>query len=484
MQLCINDIRRLCHTWCLMACVMVSLLTLAACSSGDDDIIAYDSQADGGIVSAYLQVKVQVATGANTRAATRADGPNGGEEGDGREDGVNKENVVNNITLLLYTADGGINTADSTSVTIAHAMYFPSLTKSTSDDYTYITSTKEVADIDMSQSYNVIVIANAGDMTSALTGKTLSYVRDYLVTKAWTEGTTIADYSNFVMTSEEDGTLAFSGDSQTGTGTETNPFTMTTTIERIAARIDFDVTGVSTYTTSENTLSGYIYNVYADASSTTPKGYFVLTHVMPFNELNSGSYLVKRVCTDDDVTTGLSYLGDETATNDASTNYIVDPWWGSKSTATYKRCYTSADAAKEADATVYGSWGVQQATSTSTTESYYILDYTMENTTSNNSTTYATGLYFRGTYYEASEWNSGSPTGEGSARTYVYYLRHSDPGDSYTTSQPMLYGVVRNNIYRVSIEKVLEADTAAPQGLVLTINVRKWMQYTHSAIVM
>ena len=46
----------------------------------------------------------------------------------------------------------------------------------------------------------------------------------------------------------------------------------------------------------------------------------------------------------------------------------------------------------------------------------------------------------------------------------------------------MLYGTVRNNIYRVKIDGVAY-EGGSPQ-LQATINVRKWALFSHSGIVM
>ncbi len=43
----------------------------------------------------------------------------------------------------------------------------------------------------------------------------------------------------------------------------------------------------------------------------------------------------------------------------------------------------------------------------------------------------------------------------------------------------MLYGIVRNNIYRVSVEKVLEDARMS-----VTVNVRKWSAFSHVPVVM
>lgn len=53
-------------------------------------------------------------------------------------------------------------------------------------------------------------------------------------------------------------------------------------------------------------------------------------------------------------------------------------------------------------------YNVKETTSTSTAveEASYILDYVMENTTTDNAEVYSTGLIFKGKYYESSEWDA------------------------------------------------------------------------------
>lgn len=152
----------------------------------------------------------------------------------------------------------------------------------------------------------------------------------------------------------------------------------------------------------------------------------------------------------------------------------------------------------------------------------YIVTYTGENTVINkNAYDYATGLVFRGMYFTTDEWNNGKPVKTGRDIAYKYYLRHSDPHDLFNqTGNPdeseingdkmlidktkltdnkgnsdnsyanvtdlrntMLYGIVRNNIYRVSINKVIKPADGEPVFDV-SLHVRRWAQYTHSDITM
>ena len=434
----------------------------ADCASGLDDS------------RAYLQVRVRVDATPGSRA------PQGGEDGDGREDGVNHENDIHDVTLLLYTTnpdDEGINAADG-QATLTHALYFPSVgeRKTAADGSAYYETVpcEMATPLDITKRYHVIVIANAGDLTQELSGKSLPQIRDYLVTQAWREATAISDYDNFVMSSERDDVLSF--DSQTGTGTRQSPYLVETHIERLAARLDFDTSGGMA-----NSEGNYIYyNVYGDASSEEPIGKFVLRQVMPFNQMVYGSTLIKRVATNKPF--HITYLGEETEKGGGATNYVLDALYETEKNSSYYRNYVAVSS--ELDGVeIPALWNVSEKSKVGS-NTYYILDYTLENTTLDNATDFATGLLFRGTYYTNAEWGDGSqPTG-GTTKTYPYYIRHSDPTGNGTTADPMYYGIVRNNIYRVKISRVLEEPTTSDISLDITINVREWALYEHSEIVM
>ena len=64
-------------------------------------------------------------------------------------------------------------------------------------------------------------------------------------------------------------------------------------------------------------------------------------------------------------------------------------------------------------------------------------------------------------------------------KKYTYTLRHSDPSGSGTISDPMHFGVVRNNIYQVKVEGV----EGKSKGLKLTIHVVPWAHYDHGEVI-
>ena len=404
---------------------------------------------------------VSVTVSAGSREATTR-GPQGGEDGDGREEATENEYKISNLTLLLYKGgNNGINSDNNP--TIEHAIYFSSFNVTDNgtdryDDKTYSTFTKKLDDGIERAKYHVIAIANAGDKTW-MKGQELSSVRNHIITEQWKAAASINDYTDFVMTSEEDATI----DMTTGEGSFDNPFEATIDVERLAARIDFDIAG-GTYHSEDGG-----YYEYAVEGSTTDK--YRLKSIKVKNMLTSGSYLIKRVATAVDGT-GLSYLGAETAESNVSTNYVLDPWTNLKtSTIPTDLSYQESNLIN-----------VTNQTKTVGEETFFTLAYAQENTLPNadNKATYATALEFTG------EYMSNGTTSKGEA-TVTYYIRHSDPNDNAAEASPMKYGIVRNNIYRVKVSKVNKQDPAIPDGkalLDLNIKVKKWHVKTHSEIVM
>lgn len=435
-------------------------MSFASCASDTTSDLPLPSKD----MKAYLQVKVTVEGSGDTRASRATTGrPQGGEEGDGREPGINHENEVNSLTVLLYKSDKD-DLSDDNAI-IDYVYTFTNLNKVTTSsggNVTYTTVPREIDASIVGKNYHVIVIANADDMTSRCKGK-ISEVRDLQMSKVCTRDADITKFSNFIMSSKKDAMIDF-----TKEGSETNPYVVNVDIERLAARIDiipnatYDVTG-----------KGYYYNVM---DGTNVIGGFKLESVTPTNVMTKGEYLIKRVSSDAAVS-AVTYFGVEKmdATTKASTNYVVCPWTKDRAGLTL--------AEAEGPASLYN---VKKTTSTSTAvgEASYILDYVMENTTTDNKEDNSTGLIFKGKYYESSEWDATTKKPKagfaGAEKQYTYTLRHSDPSGSGTTADPMHFGVVRNNIYQVKVEGV----EGKSKGLKLTIHVRKWATYTHDETTM
>ena len=449
-------------TLSLLALLLV--MSFASCASDT----ASDSPLPNKDMKAYLQVKVTVEGSGDTRASRATTGPQGGEDGDGREPGINHENDVNSLTVLLYQSSK--NDLSEDEATIGYVYTFTGLTASTPSsggNVTYSTGPREIDPVIVGKDYHVLVIANAGDMTSRCIGKKISEIRDMQMDKVCTRNDDIANFTDFVMSSKKDAKIDFSGKSGSGTGTESDPYVVNVDIERLAARID-----IIPNATFDGTSKGYYYNVM---DGTNVIGGFKLESVTPTKVMTKGEYLIKRVSSDKAVTS-VTYYGEEemNPTTKASTNYVVCPW-------TMNRTGLSL-AAAEGPTSLYH---VKKTTSTSTVvgEASYILDYVMENTTTDNAETYSTGLIFKGKYYEPSEWDKTTmrptATATGTDKEYTYTLRHSDPSGSGTTADPMHFGVVRNNIYQVKVEGV----EGKSKGIKLTIHVVPWAHYDHGEVI-
>lgn len=434
-------------------------MSFASCASDTTSDLPLPSKD----MKAYLQVKVTVEGSGDTRASRATTGrPHGGEDGDGREQGINHENDVNSLTVLLYKSDKDDLSDDAT---IDYVYTFTGLNKETTSsgkDATYTTGPREIdAAIVGSKNYHVIVIANADDMTSSCKEQKISEVRDLQMSKVCTRDADITKFSNFIMSSKKDATIDF-----TTEGSETNPYLVDVDIERLAARID-----IIPNATYDKTNQGYYYNVM---DGTNVVGGFKLESVTPTNVMTKGEYLIKRVSPNAAVS-AVTYFGLETkdAANKA-TNYVVCPWSKDRTGLTLSNA--------EGPASLYN---VKETTSTSTAveEASYILDYVMENTTTDNKEDNSTGLIFKGKYYESSEWDATKKQPKVGAteteKEYTYTLRHSDPSGSGTIADPMHFGVVRNNIYQVKVEGV----EGKSKGIKLTIHVVPWAHYDHGEVI-
>ena len=406
-------------------------------------------------MKAYLQVKVTVEGSGDTRASRATKGPQGGEEGDGRETGLDNENEVNSLTVLLYKSDKDDLSEDAT---IDYVYTFTGLNKETTSsgkDATYTTVPREIDASIVGKNYHVIVIANADDMTSRCKGK-ISEVRDLQMSKVCTRDADITNFSNFIMSSKTDAKIDF-----TKEGSETDPYVVNVDIERLAARID-----IIPNATFDGTSHCYYYNVM---DGTNVVGGFKLESVTPTKVMTKGEYLIKRVSSDKAVSS-VTYFGLEAKDADnKATNYVVCPWTKNRTGLTL--------AEAEGPASLYN------VKKTTVGEASYILDYVMENTTTDNAEDYSTGLIFKGKYYEETEWDATMKQPKagsiGKEKEYTYTLRHSDPSGSGTTTDPMHFGVVRNNIYQVKVEGV----EGKSKGIKLTIHVVPWAHYDHGEVI-
>lgn len=488
-------------TLSLLALLLV--MSFASCASDTTS----DSPMLNKDMKTYLQVRVTVDGSGDTRASRADEGdkyhftenPSGGEDGDGDDVGELNERTVTNLNLLLYSSSK--NDMSDDGAIIEKVIYFQHYSiNSGGGSNIWQSSPMEIKSEFVEKNYHLLVVANAGDMTSEWQGKTLKDIRDKLVMNVCTrDDADITKSSNFLMSSLKDAQLTPDGH----IGSQEDPYLVDVDIERLAARIDI-MPNAYRQENKNTTPKTYTYNYNVTDASNNVIGGFVLESVMPYNDLISGEYLIKRVTDGNDKTT-VNYNSKETEdANHNSTNYVICPWTISRTGVAYrneKKSITDWESmsfpdfykVKNADKS-HGRDNDNAKATTPYNYKYYILDYVMENTSFDNSLETSTGLVFKGTYYDADQWQVstaedkakgkfGSPkTGAvGKPKCYTYVIRHSDPEGKGTTNDIMHFGIVRNNIYRIRIDGI---TGKGPDGMKITLNVRKWATYTHDETTM
>ena len=445
----------------------------------------------------YIKLNISVRT---SNTITRGV-PLGGENGDGLEAGFVRENAVDGVTLILYRSDDGINAPGTTPIDFVR--YYSTTLESRAnqgttsatrfDEAVYTTGNRELEAKDgilINTKYHAIVVANTNLMGKFQKGSTLAEVRDFLVNGSmlYSGSGKMSDASHFIMASEADCTIDFTNTTPTAYNEGKLYSFDNIYIERLAARIDFWANGSNGYKTKDKnnvdyTYPGYEYNV----GETTDR--FVLVNVVPFNVSKGNEYLIKRT---DHATA--PYLVAET-----TSNWVVDPYTSNKNVSTYPT-YMQSTLASIVSSSAFSSlpYNVSMAAQQSSNTDRYqisgadnmILGYTSENTLNASSLLYyyATGLAFEGYYYV-----DGDAT-RGERCVYYHYLRHQGESDAaYQALQaselstsatcgsttPMNFGIVRNNLYRVSVSGI-----NSKTNLTIKIKVKKWDPFTHEVIYM
>lgn len=294
---------------CLFSCDLIH----------DDDMKCQHYTADG-VPFAYVGLNISAG---NANQVTKAN-PTGGEEGDGREEGVRDENVVSNITAFFFeSADGkGINSDASTP--IVARQYWSSKNFTYTGNTQYTTEPIEVLNLQVGHTYDVLVVTNV-DPLFGMDVNTLGELRNMTTSDIWEYGKDWASteersiYTKFVMASADVGNKLFIHNANSST----NPVTASLiNVERLSARVDYQARG------SEGEAAG-VYTV-KDKTTKAEIGKAKILGAMLINTLNATapSYLFKHVTKEnEDFTTGaIDYLGLETVKGgNVATNYVLDP---------------------------------------------------------------------------------------------------------------------------------------------------------------
>lgn len=520
------------YSWLSALLCTLVLGSVSACSTDDIvDEVHYEGNAEGR----YVRLNISVSVGEGSRATRATTNPNGGENGNGSEVGTADENAVEKVTIFLFkqsstTGTNGINDANAANIYVHAYCWDVTPTTSNADgEPVYTTGAQPLTTALEYGTYQVLAVANA-DLT-VLNGATLQTVREQLYDHSpyTTTGTLTTD---FVMASAADATITISETAITQSngvvedGSQAKPFSAEIDVERLAARIDFDTDGGTKISSTDLltelngekketdasyvTLPDYVTTAYKYDVTTTETGVtdaLYLTSVTPFNTTQQArlfKYVGEPDAANKATITSYAYLAEEDPNNDQTTgnvqqNYVVDPYFSYKTAASttdfsafYTAFYTAAlrrsllDSDDDVLEETIAKYPVKDVSSSSNT--YYTVSYTTENTFSTTvqgdddlMSAYATGLRFDG-YYKFSSSRTDDRAGLVFPVHYYYYLRHSDPTGKAEATAVMRNGVVRNNIYRVSISHVNEVTNFSL--LKIIIKVVPWQEYTHEEIVM
>lgn len=518
-------------------------MCLAACSDHDVDTRNESHENSGS----YMQLRLQVSMGDNN--TTRAV-PQGGEDGDGREQGVRHENDLNNVTVFVIRANAGMDAAPTTPFLFSG--YMQKGDEGWTDQTLGVDVKFSTGDYLPQENDRVIVVANAGNQTSIAT---LGALRDATTYSAWRNGASLTDDDMFVMSSarnNDQGKVSVTAHE----GTLADPYLSSLDIQRTAARIDFmytssNFTGATpsdelTYTVKNSTESEQVATVHVD-------------NIIPFNLMQESSYLIKRVTSSANVSSGVNHGALETADgNHIPTNYVIEPhtltkqgdvtegmldqWYGTTRAKTIF-ANPSSYLSNSGIASYVATQTAASPAELSTFTHYMTLAYTNENTQSkeHHSPDFMTGLllktvyepktvyssyaaatltvdgsYTRGTTFwrytpthanmkeEDSKYFSTSDAATayknahpedlaeiveypGGVCYYNIWLRHANKDADPHVTFPMEYAIVRNNIYRVGVERFTGPGTPTPHfngpdHLHLRIFVRPWNKREHPEI--
>lgn len=379
-------------------------------------------------------------------------------------------------------------------------------------------------DLDLNAKYHAIVVANY-DLTKENTsyetpaikkGDNLSKVLGIKLKGIASQGYEDAahTFTNFIMSSEEDNILSISDgtkkiyDGSRDYNEETDKgqdvlydlSQQPLIIERMAARIDFWAKGAKYQTQNGNSTPvnyddpGYVYTP-VDESGNASEDRFVLTSITPFNLNNGTEYLLKK-------------LNDGLLMPETGSNNVLDPLTDKKTTGSNTSfdyfnaldgnslsgsCTVQALHAQVGEGLTGGFTYTEGTGASAVSAEDVIICYPKENTLPISAPLklYATGLIIEGDYY------TNDDVSQKQHCVYYTYIRHQgEKTEAYdalisgelnktnSATDAMNFGIVRNNIYRVYVDKVMKKTVTEEPKVTLKIKVKKWDRFEHAPIYM
>lgn len=191
---------------------------------------------------------------------------------------------VKDISLFVYSGSKGLNSDADTP--IMESFYL------SRDNFDFVQDGTEINIEVRSRTYpvspgdRVAAVINMGNLTRF---KTLGELQEYIPSATWTAGEDLSEYSEFTMAnaSSDDGVFNSYPGNVGKPGSKENPLTTSLNVERTAARIDLNYSGSSRQDD---------FLVYpAKLSDGTEVATVYVSHVLPVNAMQKGSYALKRI---------------------------------------------------------------------------------------------------------------------------------------------------------------------------------------------
>lgn len=475
--------------------VVVLLLALSAAGCRKDLSLpaALEESEAGGIY-------INIAVSAGTVPVVKSPAP--GEEGDRPESGTGAENTVNDLNVYFFEGDNapeggerpGLNSADGDIPVRYLYVGKQQLTlqpqgAGTEYDAVYV-ATEEVSDLlETGKTYDVVVIANAGEETAI---SKLSDLRDKVFDKEGLlkyqyDGSYQGKVESIMMASAEPAWFTL----KAGNDSPQNAVPVRVELERMVARIDCIVNN--------------IYTVPGTQDKVEMEGIYIV------NRYKGETYAFKRVT--EDLTTvpvKIEYLGKEKVENDVAANYVLNPKTLSQQKPqetdydVYFNTYFSGDGWTD---------DYQKGSGINSNTQYLYISYVLENVMIKDApgvsvNDYSTGIVFAAVYspdgidgegnradfywYNGKAYSSLESIGlpgatednyenygirfyKGGLCYYTYWINHADDGDDNSIG-PMEFAIVRNNVYKINVTGISGIGTPEPSdyGLYLNCNVLDW----------
>ena len=510
----------------LWAIALLVGICLSACTDSTDDVVI-SSEAEY-----YLRLQLIFSNGVtDTRATTTP--PEGDEDGDGREDAHYNENNIYDVCFFIYNDGGKFFNAANDATTIKYKGYVGGLTLSGSTYYQ--TPPIKIKSYTPATGDRIIVFANVGDVTSHYS--TVGQLKSAEISRenTWTTSAKIKDYNRFAMSSCTDDTDNGKID-YTEPGTEGNPFLATAEIERIAARVDW-VLPLNSSSEPDLDTNGAKYTV----SESGTVGTMYITDIRMVNDAISNTYMIRRSAPT--VGGNVTYMDKQTVDlKNRPQSYVITPTTVDKKTeVTYSTWYSSTYSDSKV-ATFFSTTEYNVYNNANSTDDRFPIDgnwcytigYTMENTmdATKQDNNLRTGLLLKSVFVPTTVYTAAdlSTQTTGTYGSTFYYLENEDdrvlsmffdtqtnmdsyiaahPGNyskhEYTNgicyyyiwikhagcedpalegTYPMEYAIVRNNIYRIKVERVLSIGTPTPEPTKEAIRVRRWNRREHPEILL